>query len=209
MVHFYKDNKKVISGKYQDGVYYLQGTIAKSKKNLPRVEKETRKKKSKKVTFSTSLIQGPTPFGYQTKDSSAQGGDSFLTVKTEEIESKTSSEESQTTESSRDDFLFAREVKHKDGDRLAHDLAAPEKLDAEKESKDYEENWDKAGENVDMELGNETEGKVSKILEDGIFGDRIKENATLSKIHTNNQDGLQRKAVPGKELQVHCYSITA
>ncbi|KAF2614188.1 hypothetical protein F2Q70_00008838 [Brassica cretica] len=59
-----------------------------------------------------------------------------------------------------------------------------------------------AEENVDMELGNEAEGKVSKILEDGIFGDRVKGDATQSKIHTNNQDGLQRKAVPGKELQV-------
>ncbi|KAF3549556.1 hypothetical protein DY000_02002498 [Brassica cretica] len=53
-----------------------------------------------------------------------------------------------------------------------------------------------------MELGNEAEGKVSKILEDGIFGERVTGDATLSKIHTNNQDGLQRKAVPGKELQV-------
>ena len=78
MVHFYKDNKKVISGKYHDGVYYLQGTIAKSKKNMRRVEKEIRKKKSKNMTFSTRLIQGPTPFGFETKDSSAQGGDSFL-----------------------------------------------------------------------------------------------------------------------------------
>ena len=80
-VHFYKDNKKVVTGKYHDRVYYLQGTIAKSKKNMPRVEKVIRKKKSKKVTFSTSLIQRPTPFGFQTKDSSAQGEDSFLTEK--------------------------------------------------------------------------------------------------------------------------------
>ncbi|KAF2584149.1 hypothetical protein F2Q70_00037128 [Brassica cretica] len=56
--------------------------------------------------------------------------------------------------------------------------------------------------NVDMELGNEAEAKVSKILENGIFGDRVKGDATLSKILMNNQDGLQRKAVPGKELQV-------
>ena len=96
-VHFYKDNRKVITGKYHDGVYYLQGTIAKSKKNMLRVEKEIGKKKSKKVTFSTSLIHEPTPFGFQTKNSSAQGGDSFLTEKTEEIESKVSNEESQTT----------------------------------------------------------------------------------------------------------------
>ena len=80
-MHFYKDNKKVITGKYHDGVYYLQGIIAKSKKNMPRVEKEIRKKKSRKVTFSTSLIQGPTPFGFETKDSSVQGGDFFLTEK--------------------------------------------------------------------------------------------------------------------------------
>ncbi|KAF3555461.1 hypothetical protein F2Q69_00015163 [Brassica cretica] len=59
-----------------------------------------------------------------------------------------------------------------------------------------------AEENVDIERGNEAEGKVSKLLADGIFGDRVKEDATLSKIHINNQDGLQRKAVPGKELQV-------
>ena len=60
-----------------------------------------------------------------------------------------------------------------------------------------------------MELGNEAEGKVSKILEDGIFGERVKGDATLSKIHTNNQDGLQRKAVPGNEFQVLCCSIIA
>ena len=60
-----------------------------------------------------------------------------------------------------------------------------------------------------MELGNEAEGKVSKILEDGIFGERVTGDATLSKIHTNNQDGLQRKAVPGNEFQVRCCSIIA
>ncbi|KAF3576472.1 hypothetical protein DY000_02032645 [Brassica cretica] len=59
-----------------------------------------------------------------------------------------------------------------------------------------------AEENVEIERGNEAEGKVSKLLADGIFGDRVKEDATLSKIHINNQDGLQRKAVPGKDLQV-------
>ena len=60
---------------------------------------------------------------------------------------------------------------------------------------------------MDIERGNEAEGKVSKILADGIFGDRVKEDATLSKIHTNNQEESQSKAVPGKELQVHCCSI--
>ena len=130
-VHFYKDNRKVITGKYHDGVYYLQGTIAKSKKNMPRVEKEIRKKKLKKVTFTTSLIRGPTPHGFQTRDSSAQGGDSFLT---EEIESKGSNKESQTTESSRDDFLFEKKARHMDGDLLAHVLAAPEKLNMKEES---------------------------------------------------------------------------
>ncbi|KAF3529934.1 hypothetical protein DY000_02042718 [Brassica cretica] len=154
------------------------------------------------MTFSTRLIQGPTPFGFETKDSSAQGGDSFLTEKTEEIESKASNEETRT-ELSKDELLFAKEERHKDGDLLAYVLAAPEKLDTE-EPKAYEEDWKKAGteENVDMERGNEAEGKVSKILEDGIFGDRVKENATLSKVHTSKQDELQCKAVPGQKLQV-------
>ncbi|KAG5400643.1 hypothetical protein IGI04_015250 [Brassica rapa subsp. trilocularis] len=93
--------------------------------------------------------------------------------------------------------------KHKDGDLLAHVLTAPKELSTKEESKDYEEDWKKAGkrENVDIERGNEAEGKVSKILADGIFGDRVKEDATLSKIHTNNQEESQSKAVPGKELQ--------
>ncbi|KAG2276051.1 hypothetical protein Bca52824_058606 [Brassica carinata] len=153
---------------------------------MPRVEKEIRKKKSRKVTFSTSLIQGPTPFGFETKDSSAQGGDSFLTEKKEEIESKESNEESRT-ESSTNDPLFAKEARHKDGDLLAQVLAAPEKLDTKEEPKAYEEDWKKVGteENVDMEL---------------------KEDATLSNIHTNNQEDSQSKAVPGKELQVHCFT---
>ena len=107
--------------------------------------------------------------------------------------------------------MFEKEARHKDGDLLAQVLAAPEKLDTKEEPKAYEEDWKKAGteENVDMEHGNEAEGKDSKILADGIFGDRVKEDATLSKIHINNQDGLQRKAVPGKELQVRCCSIIA
>ena len=145
MVHFYKDNKRVISGKYHKGVYYLQGTIAKSKKNMPRVEKIIKKKTSKTVTFAKVLIQGPTPYGFETKDSSAQGGDSFLTEKSEEIESKASSEESQKTESSTDDVLFGKEVRHKDGDLLAHVLTAPKELSTKEESKDYEEDWKKAG----------------------------------------------------------------
>ncbi|KAJ4901952.1 Retrovirus-related Pol polyprotein from transposon TNT 1-94 [Raphanus sativus] len=109
-VQFYKDNTKVISGKYQDGVYYLQGTVAKNKKNMPKVEKEIRKKSSRKVTFAASLIQGPTPYGFETKDSSAQGGDSFSTANTVKIEYKACSEESRT-KSSRDTFLFAKEGK--------------------------------------------------------------------------------------------------
>ena len=107
--------------------------------------------------------------------------------------------------------MFEKEARHKDGDLLAQVLAAPEKLDTKEEPKAYEEDWKKAGteENVDMEHGNEAEGKDSKILADGIFGDRVKEDATLSNIHTNNQEDSQSKPVPRKELQVHCCSIIA
>ncbi|KAH0858653.1 hypothetical protein HID58_086914 [Brassica napus] len=51
--------------------------------------------------------------------------------------------------------------RHKDGDLLAQVLAAPEKLDTKEEPKAYEEDWKKVGteENVDMERGNEAEGK--------------------------------------------------
>ncbi|KAJ4885668.1 Retrovirus-related Pol polyprotein from transposon TNT 1-94 [Raphanus sativus] len=204
-VQFYKDNKNVISGKYQDGVYYLQGTVAKSKKNMLRVEKEIRKKSSKTVTFATSLIQGPTPYGFETKYASAQGGDYFLTEKTAEIKSKASSEESRT-ESSRDDVLFAKEVRHKDGDLLAHVLAAPEELNT---TKAYEEVWKKAGkeEDVDIQLKNEVVRKVSHILGEGIFGDRVKENQTLSKIHSKkNPADFLNEAVPGQEVQVRYVS---
>ena len=209
MVHFYKDNKRVISGKYHKGVYYLQRTIAKSKKNMPRVEKIIKKKTSKTVTFAKVLIQGPTLYGFETKDSSAQGGDSFLTEKSEEIESKVSSEESQKTESSTDDVLSGKEVRHKDGDLLAHVLTAPKELSTKEESKDYEEDWKKAGkrEYVNTRLGNGVVRKVSHILGEGIFGDRVKENITLSKNHSNeNRAGVLINAVPGEELQVRCDS---
>ncbi|KAF3586393.1 hypothetical protein F2Q69_00028596 [Brassica cretica] len=122
--------------------------------------------------FAKGLIQGPTPYGFEIKDSSAQGGDSFLTEKTEDIESKASNEESRT-KSSTDDVLFAREVRHKDDEFLAHILAAHENPDTKEEPKTDEENkerkgkryWKKAEENVDIELKNEAERKVSKILE--------------------------------------------
>lgn len=39
MVHFYKDNKKVISGKYHKGLYYLHGEVAKAEKCVPIAEK--------------------------------------------------------------------------------------------------------------------------------------------------------------------------
>ncbi|KAF3565405.1 hypothetical protein DY000_02014122 [Brassica cretica] len=137
-------------------------------------------------------------------DSSAQGGDSFLTEKSEEIESKVSSEESQKTESSTDDVLFGKEVRHKDGDLLAHVLTAPKELSTKEESKDYEEDWKKAGkrEYVNTRLGNGVVRKVSHILGEGIFGDRVKENITLSKNHSNeNRAGVLINAVPGEELQ--------
>ncbi|XP_024007234.1 uncharacterized protein LOC112083440 [Eutrema salsugineum] len=81
-VQFYKGKKKVISGKYHGGLYYLQGTVSKV---------EVKKEKSKKVTFSENLIQGPTPFGFEKESLSAQGGDSSSSEKSEildEIESK-------------------------------------------------------------------------------------------------------------------------
>ena len=56
-------------------------------------------------------------------------------------------------------FLFAKEARHKDGDLLAHVLAAPEKLNMKEESESNDQKCLKeAEENVDMELGNETEG---------------------------------------------------
>ncbi|KAG5407693.1 hypothetical protein IGI04_013813, partial [Brassica rapa subsp. trilocularis] len=78
-------------------------------------------------------------------------------------------------------------------------LAAPEKLKTKEEPKAYEEDWKKAGteENVDMERGNEAEGKVSKILADGyaLFARRETRGYGLQPIRS------KRKAVPGKELQ--------
>lgn len=70
MVNIYKDGKKVTSGKYHEGLYYLQGTVVKAEKSVPEAETDenniakaeygVRMKKSKKVTFSEKLIQGPT-----------------------------------------------------------------------------------------------------------------------------------------------------
>ncbi|XP_013728870.1 uncharacterized mitochondrial protein AtMg00300-like [Brassica napus] len=39
MVNFYKNDKKVISGKYHQGLYYLQGTVSREEANLSKVEK--------------------------------------------------------------------------------------------------------------------------------------------------------------------------
>ncbi|KAG7535610.1 hypothetical protein ISN45_Aa08g030180 [Arabidopsis thaliana x Arabidopsis arenosa] len=38
MVNFYKDGKKVTSGKYHEGLYYLQGTVVKAEKSVPEAE---------------------------------------------------------------------------------------------------------------------------------------------------------------------------
>ncbi|XP_013639648.1 PREDICTED: uncharacterized protein LOC106344899 [Brassica oleracea var. oleracea] len=101
----------VISREYHEGLYYLQGKVTKAEVKVPREEKvstEARKlgkgaeksvkgaekKKSRNVTFSRNLIQGPTPYGYKWKGSVAQGGDSSMTGKSGENESKVSSEES-------------------------------------------------------------------------------------------------------------------
>jgi hypothetical protein len=64
---FYKDGKKVISGKYHEGLYYLEGMVVKAEKSVPHAENGgksvvkavvgVRKKKSRKVTFSVNLIQ--------------------------------------------------------------------------------------------------------------------------------------------------------
>jgi len=63
---FYKDGKKVISGKYHEGLYYLEGTVVKAEKSVPHAENGgksvvkavvgVRKKKSRKVTFNVNLI---------------------------------------------------------------------------------------------------------------------------------------------------------
>ena len=39
MVNLYKNDKKVISGKYHQGLYYLQGTVSGGEANLSKVEK--------------------------------------------------------------------------------------------------------------------------------------------------------------------------
>ena len=38
-VNFYKDNKRVLSGRYHQGLYYLQGTVLRGEVNLSRAEK--------------------------------------------------------------------------------------------------------------------------------------------------------------------------
>lgn len=60
---------------------------------------------------------------------------------------------------------------------------------------------------MNTRLGNGVVRKVSHILGEGIFGDRVKENITLSKNHSNeNRAGVLINAVPGEELQVRCDS---
>ncbi|CAA7038779.1 unnamed protein product [Microthlaspi erraticum] len=145
-VRFYKGGKKAISGKYKDGLYYLEGKVSKNEENNSGVEKEVRQERSKKVTFGQNLVQEATPNGLEKDDSLAQGGDS------KETESKESNEESGIKEL-------------------------------------------------------EVEGleKVSKILGMGIFGDRAKEEETLSKIYSNEEkEDFPSKAVPGQKLQVCC-----
>ena len=93
---FYKDGKKVISRKYHEGLYYFEGTVVKAEKSVPHAENGgksvvkavvgVRKKKSRKVTFSVNLIQGSTPYGFGTKESSAQGGDESSTVESDCLE---------------------------------------------------------------------------------------------------------------------------
>ncbi|XP_024013949.1 uncharacterized protein LOC112088032 [Eutrema salsugineum] len=147
-VQFYKGKKKVISGKYQGGLYYLQGTVSKVDVNMPKAEVEVKKKKVKKVTFSENLIQGATPYGFETRDSSAQGGDSSSSEKSESyevIESKESKEESEI-ESTLDDIFESKKRMH-------------QKSVGEEES-------------LNKELEVKNLGKVSKILGMGFFGDK-------------------------------------
>lgn len=110
-VQFYKAGRKVISGEYHEGLYYLQGKVTKAEMKVPREEKvgiearksgkgaeksvkRAEKKKSRNVTFSKDLIQGPTPYGYKWQGSLAQGGGSSMTGMSGENESKVRREES-------------------------------------------------------------------------------------------------------------------
>jgi len=54
----------------------------KSKVDTSKAEKEVKQKKLK-VSFSESLIQGPSPYGFRTETTSARGGDSFSAEKYE------------------------------------------------------------------------------------------------------------------------------
>lgn len=120
MVRFYKGRKKVLAGKYKDGLYYLQGNVSKSEENVLGVVEEVRKKKSTKVTFMENLIQGPTPHGFGTRELLVQGGDSV-------------SKESRSSEETKSE-KSCEESKSKDSDFVAYGLAAAEKTDS-KESK--------------------------------------------------------------------------
>ena len=40
MIRFYKDGKEIISGKFNEGIYYLQGTVSRGEANVSRAEIE-------------------------------------------------------------------------------------------------------------------------------------------------------------------------
>ena len=199
MVRFYKGRKKVLAGKYKDGLYYLQGNVSKSEENVLGVVEEVRKKKSKKVTFMENLIQGPTPHGFGTRELLVQGGDSV-------------SEESRSSKETKSE-KSCEESKSKDSDFVAYGLAAAEKTDS-KESKMNEEaekirkrkHWKNAAE--EESLSNDVElrdvGKVSKILRECVYGDRVNGDVNLSNIHTSNSFDVLSEAVPGQRFQVGC-----
>ncbi|KAL9285793.1 hypothetical protein AtEden1_Chr4g0278141 [Arabidopsis thaliana] len=84
-MNFYKDGKKVISGKYHEGLYYLEGTVVKAEKSVPHAENGgksvvkavvgVRKKKSRKE----SSVQGG-------DESSTEESDCLEEVKSEKSE---------------------------------------------------------------------------------------------------------------------------
>ncbi|KAF8081786.1 hypothetical protein N665_0867s0008 [Sinapis alba] len=135
------------------------------------------KEKSKKVTFSENLIQGSTPYGFEIRDSLAQGGDSSLIGKSEEIESKENNEKS--------------------GIKLKNNAESDKKKP---------KHWDNVqeAESLSNELEIKDIGKVSKILGECIFGDRANGDGSLSNIHTSNSFHVLSEAIPGQEFQACC-----
>ncbi|XP_019084614.1 PREDICTED: uncharacterized protein LOC104709998 [Camelina sativa] len=183
MVHFYKDNKKVISGKYHDGLYYLQGTVVKgevnvsqaaiSGKDIAKAEDGVRKKKSKKVTFSVNLIQGPTPYGFERRESSATGGDSSSTEKSEssdEAKSEKSKEISDDQPRLRDHSLDRMHCDNKMKDeRVLEDK--PESVNGEAELSEISLVQESLSDKVEMkELREASRSNVMDVSRDGAKG---------------------------------------